>query len=311
MLKQAGLALLAMQRNPWEQGVAIQAFLELREYDTVFALAKEAANRAIPDGRPAMISVLNGVTDPCCTGEGLIFAAKHTGDPEIMSVCAELLKWALERAPRNDDGLVYHISDKPQFWVDSMYMLPPYLAAAGYYDAALHQLNGYWELLYDDGKRLMRHIWDDGRKEYARADFWGVGNGWTLAALARIIDLLPEDMQKERGELVAKAGALIDSLLAYMRTDGFFHDVVDDSGSFVEVNLSQMLCYSIFRAKKSGWAKPEWIPAAEKARFAVHAKIDRYGFVRDVCGAPSFDKPGTAPEGQAFFLMMEAAFANL
>lgn len=310
MLKKAKLALLAMQRNPWEQGVAIQAFLELGEYDTVFALAKEAAYRAMPDGRPAMISVMNSVTDPCSTGEGLIYAAAHTQDPEIKSACDNLLIWALEKAPRNSGGILYHISDKPQFWSDSMYMLPPYLAASGHYDEALRQLNGYWNALYSNEHHLMRHIWDDGKKEFARSDFWGVGNGWTVAALARLIDLLPENMRAERQDLTAKAHALIDSLITYMRPDGFFHDIVDDSGSFVETNLSQMVCYSVFRAKSSNWAKSEWLPAAEKMRAAALSKVDRYGLVRDVCGAPTFDKPGVAPEGQAFFLMMEAAFAK-
>jgi hypothetical protein len=36
--------------------------------------------------------------------------------------------------------------------------------------------------------------------------------------------------------------------------------------------------------------------------------VDTYGLVQGVCGAPTFDKPGVAPEGQAFFLMMEAAY---
>lgn len=35
--------------------------------------------------------------------------------------------------------------------------------------------------------------------------------------------------------------------------------------------------------------------------------MEPYGFVHDVCGAPDFAHPGTAPEGQAFFLLMEAA----
>lgn len=311
MLKKAKLALLAMQRNPWEQGVAIQAFLELSEYDTVFALAKEAAYRALPDGRPAMISVMNCVTDPCSAGEGMLFAAEQTQDPELKSACRALLTWTLEQAPRNHDGILYHISDKPQFWVDSMYMLPPYLAASGRYSEALHQLNGYWDALYCKDRRLMHHIWDDDKKEFARADFWGIGNGWTVAALARMIDLLPKNMRKERDEFIAKACMLIDSLITYMRPDGFFHDIVDNPDSFVETNLSQMLSYSIFRAIISGWAKSEWLTAAEKMRLAAHSKLDIYGLVRDVCGAPTFDKPGVAPEGQAFFLMMEAAFAKL
>jgi hypothetical protein len=42
-------------------------------------------------------------------------------------------------------------------------------------------------------------------------------------------------------------------------------------------------------------------------RSAARAKVDQYGYVQGVCGAPHFNAPGRATEGQAFFLRMEAA----
>ena len=42
-------------------------------------------------------------------------------------------------------------------------------------------------------------------------------------------------------------------------------------------------------------------------RDAARSKVDRLGLVRDVCGSPTFEAPGTATEGQAFFILMEAA----
>jgi len=39
-------------------------------------------------------------------------------------------------------------------------------------------------------------------------------------------------------------------------------------------------------------------------------KVDAEGYVRGVCGSPTFDRPGTATEGQAFCLLMEAARAG-
>ena len=46
-------------------------------------------------------------------------------------------------------------------------------------------------------------------------------------------------------------------------------------------------------------------------RRAAHGKVDERGYVQGVCGAPFFDSPGRATEGQAFFLLMEAAHAKL
>ena len=45
-------------------------------------------------------------------------------------------------------------------------------------------------------------------------------------------------------------------------------------------------------------------------REAAHGKVDEYGIVQGVCGAPNFDRSGSAPEGQAFFLLMEAAYRD-
>ncbi len=305
-IEKVKLALLAMQRYNWEQGVAMQAFFEQGDEDTVIAMAKEAAYRRVPDGRTAMIGGSDAATDPCSTGEAMLLAFKKTGDPELREALDALLAWALTGAPRNAEGIVYHVVSKPQFWVDSMYMLPPYLAAAGHPKEAVKQIDGYWAALYDPDARLMSHIWDDDRKQFTKRAFWGVGNGWTVAGLARVIDLLPEDMQAERARLIGRAAILIDSLLSHMRPDALFHDVVDDPGTFVETNLSQMLAYTIFRGTASGWLPEAWLGSARAMRSAAQAKVDRFGLVRDVCGAPHFDKPGVAPEGQAFYLLMES-----
>ena len=53
------------------------------------------------------------------------------------------------------------------------------------------------------------------------------------------------------------------------------------------------------------------LPFAETARSAALGEGDAFGLVRNVCGAPYFDRPGVAPEGQAFHILMEAARAQL
>ena len=75
--------------------------------------------------------------------------------------------------------------------------------------------------------------------------------------------------------------------------------------------MAQMLAYTIYRGVKAGYLDGRYVIFADKAREAAHKKVDQYGFVRDVCGMPMFDKPGIAAEGQAFFLLMEAARKQL
>jgi len=310
-ITKAKLALLTMQRYSWEQGTAMQAFLEQGDMDVVILMAKEAVHRRLPDGRAADIGHSGAVTDPCSVGEALNAACEATGDADLKQGRDELLEWALKKAPRNGNGVVYHWDSKPQIWSDSAYMLPPFLAASGYFDEALINLYGYWDILFDGNAKLMRHMWDDGTKSFIREAHWGGGNGWTLAAIARVYDLLPEGRVADKEKLSAMGKTLIDGVLAHIRPDFLFHDVIDDYKSFVETNLSQMLAYTIYRAVHGNWLDKSYLETAENLRVAASAKVDAYGFVRDCCGAPSFDKAGTSSEGQAFYLLMEAARSKL
>lgn len=126
-----------------------------------------------------------------------------------------------------------------------------------------------------------------------------------------MIGALPPNMADERARLAGYVREVIDGCLAHQRADGLFHDVVDDPNTFTETNLAQMLAYAIYRGVQGGWLAASYLARADRMRAAAHAKVDAYGLVWDVCGAPRFDRPGTAREGQAFFLLMEAACADL
>src|SRR5665811_1462350 len=99
------LALLAMQRLPWEQGVAAHAAADLGREDLLWLLAREAVVRRAPAGPLANVEdvgIVNG-------------------------------------AP---DGTIFHIKGTEQVWVDSVYMVVPLLMATGHADAAMAQLDG-------------------------------------------------------------------------------------------------------------------------------------------------------------------------
>jgi unsaturated rhamnogalacturonyl hydrolase len=78
----------------------------------------------------------------------------------------------------------------------------------------------------------------------------------------------------------------------------------------VETNTAQMLSYTIYRGVKAGWLSPAYLEHADRMREAVYPKVDAFGLVQGVCGAPNFNRSGTATEGQAFFLLMEAAYQD-
>lgn len=303
--------MLALQRASWEQGVAAQALLEMGEIDLATLLARDAALRQLPDGRLAGLGSQNAVTDPAANGVPVLYAARWTGDDGLKAAAQRMLDYLLNKAPRTADGILHHITDRPQVWIDSLYMAPPFLAVAGQPDEALRQIEGIRRLLWNPQARLYAHIWDEELHDFARNAFWGVGNGWAAAGITRVIHALPQSMADARARLVTYVRESLDGCLAHLRADGLFHNIVDDPNSFVETNLSQMLAYTIYRGVLAGWLPGDYLAAADRMRAAAHAQVDEFGMVHGVCGSPDFDHAGTAAEGQAFFLLMEASYHDL
>ena len=306
-LEKVKTALLTMQRASWEQGVAAQAFLELGDIDTTLLMAKEAALRQLDDGRLSVLYSDNGVTDPAASGEAVLFAAKHLNDADLSDTANRMLNYLLTKAPKSDKGIIYHTLNAPEIWIDSMYMAPPFLTVAGEFDEALKQIEGIKAALWNEEHKLYSHRWENEKKIFINEKFWGVGNGWALAGIARVIKVLPESHSAQKATLIVHLIEHLDSCLKYLRTDGLFHNIIDDAESFIETNLAQMIAYTIFTGLLDGWLSKDYLIFADNMRNAAHNKVDDYGFVQGVCGAPWFDSAGRAAEGQAFFLLMEAA----
>jgi rhamnogalacturonyl hydrolase YesR len=303
-------AMLCLQRATWEQGVAMQALLEHGEYELVILMAKDAVLRQSPDGRLAMLGEEFALSDAASPGEAVLWAAKKTNDQVLMNGFKKMLDYVLNKAPRDKNGIIYHFTNIPQIWSDIMYMLPPFLSSAGKYDEAIKQIDGPFSYLWDDKKKLLSHMWDCGKNAFERKDCWGVGNGWTSAGISRVIKALPDSKIEEKKRLIGYLKNLLDGVLSYIREDGLFHNIIDKPDSFIETNLSQMITYSIYRGIEGGWLERDYATKAKKMRAAVHSKVDKYGLVQGVCGSPEFDHPGTATEGQAFFILMETAYQD-
>jgi len=299
-------AALAMQRKSWEQGVLAQAFVELGDQAMVREMACASLMRRNRDGLAAGDG--GSPVDPLMVGEALWQAAAGSGDPALREAADTMLEYTLKKAPRAADGTIYHFPGR--IWSDSFHTSPPFLALAGHPDEALQQIEGHWRRLWNPETKLVAHIWNEEKKTFDDAKAWGSGNGWAAAALARVIRVWPADRSEEKARLVAMTRAVLDGCIAHLRPDGLFHDVVNDPTSFVETNLGQMLAFTIYEGVRAGWLPNEYLAPADRMRVAARAKVDANGFVQDVCGAPDFKHAGVSPEGQAFFLMMEAAAAK-
>ena len=304
-------AMLAMQRRAWEQGVASQALLEMGESELVILFAKDAVVNQNKDGRLGLNEGDRPVADPASNGEPVLAAAKLTGDNSLKLAADRMLEFLLYKAPKTPDGIIYHNYIENMIWVDAFYMVPPFLSIAGHPQEAVKQINGYRRILLDPEKNLYYHIWDQDHQKYERKLFWGVGNGWAAAGMTRVLRSLPDSMKDEKEIIAGYIKEVLDGCLKYQREDGLFHNILDDPSTFIETNTAQMLAYTIFRGVKAGWLDNSYLKYGFKMRKAAYSKVDSFGLVQGVCGAPNFNKPGTATEGQAFFLLMEAAYWDL
>ncbi len=310
-IERVKIATLGMQRIDWEQGTVAQALLEMGEFDLVVSFARAAILRQV-NGRFSVLMGNGPITDCASIGEAVLFAGKYTGDPIFKNGADKMLEAYKTSNHKTEDGIIYHTQEPAKMIMsDANYMLPPFLAAAGEYDDAMKQIDGWRKYLYNHDKQLYSHIWDAENKKFKREEFWGVGNGWSVAGFTRVIKLLPEERSEDKKKLIAYVKATLDGCLKYLREDGMFNNVVDNPGTFIEVNLSQMLSYSIFRGVAAGYLDSSYLEKAELMRKAANDKVDKLGYVHDVCGLPNFDRPYFAPEGQAFFLLMEKAASDM
>lgn len=301
------LAMLSMQKQNWEHGIAAQAFVEIGDVSMMVLLAKEAVVRQDSDGRLAVLGVANGITDSAASGEAVLRTAALLNNKEMVNATDKMLNYLINHAPQSKDGLIYHSHHGPGLWADSMYMAPPFFAFAGHAHDALKQIIGIRNRLWIKEKSLFAYRWNEELQSITSSRLWGLANGHALHGMAKLIEYLPETMANEKSILVNCVKEHLEGCFKVMRVDYLFHDTLDDDSTCVESSLAMRVAYTIFKGVKQGWLSNSYLNTALRMREAVNTQIDDFGFVNGVPGPPSYSVPTHSTEGQAFFLMMETA----
>jgi len=303
-------AMLCMQRHSWEQGIAMQGLLEVGDTSVLILMARESLQRSRPDGRLSMVGSDMNIADTGVNGSGILAAYRITGEKKYLNAARALYKYLKCQESKNTLGLIYHNNTSKEIYSDNMFMVAPFLAEMGEYDEAIQQIEGIRKLLWNNDAKLFHHIRIQETMEYRDPSFWGGGNGWCAAALAQVINLLPEQRDMDKQRLIQYCIEVLDGCIAHQLPSGLFYDKITES-NFEESTLAAMLVYTIYTAIKSGWLDISYKIPADKMRHAVYANVDEFGLLQNASKAPDFNAPGTSPEGQAFFLMMEGAFRKL
>jgi unsaturated rhamnogalacturonyl hydrolase len=299
-------ALMAMQRQSWEQGVASHALLDLGLEADALLLAHDAVVRQTAAGKLGELDDIGIVNSGAC-GEVVALAAERLPRQGYDVALQRQLDWLLRRAPRAEDGVLFHIEGTREVWVDSVYMVVPLLFAVGEAAAARVQFEGHRRRLFDPGAGLWGWRWSEDERRVTHSQHWGTGNGWVVAGIARAMRSGGQRDAWFRSAGPAHARVVIDAALAAAERVGGFRDVLDDPTAFPEGNVRQMLAYGILAGVVDGWLPASYRADGERLVAEARLAVDEQGFVTGVCGAPRFERQGTSPEAQAMFLLATAA----
>lgn len=308
------MAMLSVQRHPWEQGVCMQAMNEYGDINTMVAMASDAVLKQSDDGRLGFIYESVAVTDPASCGEGVLEAYKITGDEKYKIAADKMADYLVNAAPKTDKGILCHNTESfvegfspYQIWADAIYMAPPFLYLMGYQDMAIKQVEGMYDYLVCHKSGLLRHIYDAQGNCFVRDKLWATGNTWAILGMGRIIDMALAEGDKESAErMISLSVGILDNLIKYILPDGRFHDILDDESSFIDGAAAMMMAAYIYRGVSNGWLPDKYVEFADRVYETMEEYVDECGIIREVCGSPHFVSVGTSAESMAAYIMMHS-----
>jgi unsaturated rhamnogalacturonyl hydrolase len=150
------------------------------------------------------------------------------------------------------DAMVKSSSSSDWTWVDAIQMSMPVFAKLGVLTADAAYFTKMYALYShtrnDEGGGLYdtkAHLWwrdakwkpDQQLTPSGKNVYWSRGNGWAFAALARVLDKLPEDAPN-RGVYLADFVDMAEALRAVQRADGLWNPSLADAAHFGGPELS-------------------------------------------------------------------------
>lgn len=173
-------------------------------------------------------------------------------------------------------------------WADALFMAPPVLARLGatsgndrYFDFLAGQ---YWDAsapLYDSRYNLYyrdtRFI--DQETENGRKLFWSRGNGWVLAGLARILQVLPEQ-HLARSRFEQRFRTMAQSVATLQGERGYWYPSLLDPADVPtrETSGTGFFCYALAWGINEGHLSQEvYEPVVRRAWEALRTAVNERG----------------------------------
>ena len=191
---------------------------------------------------------------------------------------------------RLPDGLfARHRPQHNTVWLDDMYMGIPTIAYAGiyfndprYFDEAATMYKNFVRRMWVPEKRIYRHGYVEGLAQQPTYH-WARANGWALLTTVEILDMLPEN-HIDRPFILNQLREHVAGLCALQSSEGFWHQLLDRSDSYLETSATAIYCYAIAHAIRKGWLEGiTYGGVAQLAWHAISTKITEEGKVTGTC----------------------------
>lgn len=214
-------------------------------------------------------------------------------------ICDFISNYIENIQPRNPDGSFcrqnqLHSFHNETMWLDDMYMSVPFLTRRyiltgdeKYLDDAVNQFVQYKKMLFMEEKNLMSHVYDL-RHSLKNSVPWGRGNGWFIFSLTELLSVLPKTHPK-RGFLEDFFRLLAKGYLSCQSPLGRWHQVLDDSDSYLETSCSSMFACAFMRGFGMKLLGEEYKISAQRAVEDILTNcVDSLGNVYGVCRGSEF-----------------------
>ncbi|MEZ0374457.1 MAG: glycoside hydrolase family 105 protein [Candidatus Sericytochromatia bacterium] len=232
-------------------------------------------------------------SDKCAPGLAALELWRASKNPSYLDIGERIVSY-LEHTPRTVTGGLNHLGSwwpsafYPQsLWVDSLMMYDVFAARWGQatgdqemsHFAAEQALIFARYLQHPNG--LWKHAWYTDQQHWAPQQdiFWLRGNGWAMASLPEVLEVLPQTaaFAPQHQALLASFQKTAAALLYWQDRTGLWHDLINKPGElYLESSGTALTAYGMFRGVAQGWLQPYYLPAAEKALFGILDRLEEH-----------------------------------
>lgn len=186
-----------------------------------------------------------------------------------------------QKIARAREVMEYQMStDKNDYWwwADGLYMVMPVMTKM--YKLTknplyLEKLHDYWmyadSIMYDADEKLYyrdaKYVYPKHKSVNGKKDFWARGDGWVLAALAKVLKDLPET-DSYRQEYIERFRAMAQAVVACQQPQGYWTRSMLDAGHAPgpETSGTAFFTYGLLWGINNGFLdKAAYEPAVMKA----------------------------------------------